>query len=1255
MAEDYKDIESTGQDNSLSYDSILNNNDILNSMYYALKDMGTDVEIDPKTILDTFLTKSRYIDTNILSTISTANKVSDYTDEQKQSLAKAMDAVNRMPNIFSEGGAPTGSAIADYALAGISDPTNLLSAVVGAFTLGTGAVATRAAGTTARAIAVDKIKSIATKPVLGALARDAAVAGTAGATQNITKQNIEKDIGLREDIDLGEAAIQGLAEGILSPAAGVAANIGAGLVGRGTVNIAEKIAPENTAAARNWLRNNFSPAAGLDDATIALTERRAGEVNSLGERAQDIQTTFQKNLDKTFGKNISEPDLQLINKALENDAPSIAALGQRNAELAQNVTDFRNLVNEASQYGLQSKLNTQARGVFTNNANYTRDVYDRYLLRKRKTSFEKFLNQQPTILNDLKQMVINDRANPVVADRRFTHISDQFYDANNNIIPGANVDGIIRKEFEKLYNTTGWSRREENVFQRRGQFDPAFKKLLGANETPAARITETIGGIMDTASKSNLIYDLAKDAERAGKGVTLAPNATAGEASVQLGNKEVVKLVNPGDKYAVFNQPFLKKVDPALENVWVTKEYADQLKTFLDPAKEMREVLFNAKGPLGALFKTFAGIQAYAKYGKTILSPSAQGRNFISAGGYTTAAGDFGGIAKGLKTYLSKNSLEKELLLDEFAKSGLGGSSLELGQALSRLKDISAITDENSFISKLMRIQVGRMNVGKKFEKAYALGDDLFKHGMYLNNKEKALKVLDAYPTTGTLNRTSIVNDFAIRRPDLVDSVRTDFFGPKMTVAKRNQILSDFQRKYPGATANDYFAQEAYLRDAARQKVAAIAPMYNRIAPIFEKMRVVPVIGSFVAYPAERLRNTYNILKIGTDELKQGIATGNKELIAQGRNRLLQWYGTQGALYTGVYAVNEMNGNSETVDKLRKSGLLPEYKKDNAILITGKTKEGFPKYLDLSYMNPDQYVVGSFVPLMLKASRGEDVSKDLDKAIMGATKNIFQPYTDPSLSLEFFDLVRNFYDDPTPEKIGKAAKILEPGILRSVRDAVSDTGVTDNTRYLYDIDKFFNPRNFGAVPRRSEDAAEYVLKNASSLIGFREEYIDPRKAAGFALKNITGPAEQKWNSFKKDLSSMISDPTAAYSMENYLKDYNEALKEQFILQQGIKRLDDGLRQFMSREQVNKLMKSFDLRGVAPSKKDVLSILYGKHTPQRLSTSKEFWLDVQESLRQKTGKYPGAELTALKNNMQKLENMYQGRNLLGEPPDITIGE
>lgn len=1239
----------------LTYDDILyNRDDILESMYYALEALGKPVENNAKTILDTFLNRSRYLDINLPNTISTAFKVGDFNDQQKQDLAISLDAVNKMPSIFEKGGAPVESAIADYALAGLTDPINLVALAIGGATLGTGFAAVKgAASLGARAIAMDKIKSLATKPVLGALARDAAFTGTVGAGQNLIKQDIEKEVGLRDETDFGEAAVQGVAEGILSPAAGVGLNIGGGLAGRGLVNLAERASPEKVGAAKNWIRNNFSPAAGLDDQVISIFERRTGEITPLGERAQELQSTFQTNLEKTFGPQLTRQNLNLINDSLENTPAAIQQLQRINPELANNVNDFRNLLAESTSYGLASNLAPAVRQVFTNNSVYTRDSYDRYILKKRKVDYDTFLQQNPTILSDLERMVRADRITP---EPRFKNISDQFMDSQNNDIPSINPSEVIKKEFKKLYEPRLWSRREEKVFTQRSSFDPAFKKLLGANETPAARITETISGILDTAAKSNVISDVAADSIRRGTAVRLQPNATSGEASALLGNKPVVKLMELNNKNAVFNESYTRKVDPDLNNVWVTKEYADQLKTFIDPAQSLRTSLFG--GPLGGLFKVFAGTQAYAKYGKTILSPAAQARNFISSAGYTTAAGDFKGILRSIHRYAKNTPEEQKAMKEEFASSGLGGSSLELGQTLSRIRDLTGL-EENTFINKLMRLQIGKMKIGKQFEKAYALGDDFFKFSMYLNNKEKVNKVLDGYPTTSPINKATILNTFLTNNTPLVNNVLKEFqsFSP----TKQNQILSEFIRKYPNSTLQDYATQEAYIRDEARRKVAAFAPMYNRIAPIFEKMRVVPVIGSFTAYPAERIRNTYNILKMSVDDIKSGIETGNKELLAQGRNRLLQWYISQGALYSAVYAANEMTGNSETIDKLRTTGLLPEWKVNNAILITGKNKEGMPKYIDLSYINPDQYIMDTVLPLMMAAGRGEDVSKNIDKTIYNSINKFFSPYVDPSFSTELTAMVFDYVKNPSGgifpdvEVLGKAAKLLEPGILKVVRDLASDTGVTDNVPVLYEMDRFFNPRSFGSVPTRSEDAAEYLIKNVSSLLGFKEESVDAKKTSGFVLRKLNNVAEQNWNDFRKDLSSTLRDPTSSYSLESYLKTYDEALKEQFIRQQGIKKLRDGLSYFIGEREANRILLSSDLSGLTPSKKDLSSVARGIHNPKTISDDMEFWRGVAKSLQEKTGQFSAQEIRNLRLNMAALERLYRGRSLLSDPPDITIGD
>lgn len=139
------------------------------------------------------------------------------------------------------------------------------------------------------------------------------------------------------------------------------------------------------------------------------------------------------------------------------------------------------------------------------------------------------------------------------------------------------------------------------------------------------------------------------------------------------------------------------------------------------------------------------------------------------------------------------------------------------------------------------------------------------------------------------------------------------------------------------------------------------------------------MIGSFTAYPAERIRNTYQIFKIGTDELREGFETGNKELTKQGISRLAQWSAAQGALYTGAYVMNESNGFGDVVDGMR--NFLPDWEKNGALVVTGKNKNGNYDYVNLTYIHPDSQFQNAVVPLILKAARGEDVSKDLDKSL----------------------------------------------------------------------------------------------------------------------------------------------------------------------------------------------------------------------------------------------------------------------------------
>ena len=155
-------------------------------------------------------------------------------------------------------------------------------------------------------------------------------------------------------------------------------------------------------------------------------------------------------------------------------------------------------------------------------------------------------------------------------------------------------------------------------------------------------------------------------------------------------------------------------------------------------------------------------------------------------------------------------------------------------------------------------------------------------------------------------------------------------------------------------------------------------------------MRDIPVIGAFTAFPAENLRNKYRILKLGAEELKEGFETGNKALQIAGVERLKSQI-TMAALPTvAAYTYNQVMGTDKVEPGVRETQA--EWAKNHALQIRpkGKDKEGNDTYgvTDLSYNNPDQYVLDIITPLMLSAASGKDVVEDLDTLFSYAVKKL---------------------------------------------------------------------------------------------------------------------------------------------------------------------------------------------------------------------------------------------------------------------------
>ena len=226
MAEEQQQQESSEQ--TRSYGSLTGDKDYTDGLFYVLKDLGIDVDYqDKEGIVDAFMTRKRFFENNLVAAPVAKSAIDDLDDDSKAILAYSLQEADKLPT-FGEGAAPLGKKIADYGLAGVTDPTNLFSAVAAAFTLGAGGAAALAAKEAAkqgmRKYLKAKIKAAVSKPALASYVVEGTVAGAGGAATNVINQKIQQEVGLRDKedgIDLTEAATQGAIEGIFSPIIGV--------------------------------------------------------------------------------------------------------------------------------------------------------------------------------------------------------------------------------------------------------------------------------------------------------------------------------------------------------------------------------------------------------------------------------------------------------------------------------------------------------------------------------------------------------------------------------------------------------------------------------------------------------------------------------------------------------------------------------------------------------------------------------------------------------------------------------------------------------------------------------------------------------------------------------------------------------------------------------------------------------------------------------------------------------------------------
>jgi hypothetical protein len=228
------------------------------------------------------------------------------------------------------------------------------------------------------------------------------------------------------------------------------------------------------------------------------------------------------------------------------------------------------------------------------------------------------------------------------------------------------------------------------------------------------------------------------------------------------------------------------------------------------------------------------------------------------------------------------------------------------------------------------------------------------------------------------------------------------------TVAKQEYIPSN------PLTGQTKTLDEA-IKDISAYLVTNTIPTYSKVPEIIKNLRALP-FGNFIAFPAEILRTSSNLLTLGAREL----TSSNPFIRQMGARRLIGTAATFGGVGTIVQQTAEsITGVGQDIMDSFQRSFAPEYQKNSTLIpLTKPDENGKFKYVNFSYSNPYNSILQP-INAVLKAYGDGTLNKDsVDKIVLnslfgnpvtgrpGALTEFFSPFVEESIGTErAFDII----------------------------------------------------------------------------------------------------------------------------------------------------------------------------------------------------------------------------------------------------------
>ena len=459
-----------------------------------------------------------------------------------------------------------------------------------------------------------------------------------------------------------------------------------------------------------------------------------------------------------------------------------------------------------------------------------------------------------------------------------------------------------------------------------------------------------------------------------------------------------LRRIKPADKV-----PMKGEIDPATGKVKTDVQPMYESKLFEDEyftLPEISHALQETKVGFDRLFdvpfyKTLMTLKAGGQIAKTIFSPMTQIRNVTTASFFPLASGLIGSrssvgdawklvaedIFTGAKTNLSKLNSE----IDDMITRGVIDQNIQVNEIrtiLNKAKD--GMLSFESFMNN---------PTVKKFVDVYQGGDNLWK--VYADKfYQSALNDAFSYVSPAQAAR-----GLKGGTDDLILENVKDWY---RTVAKENFIETSIitGQKKTGAEA---------LKEVSAYLVTNTIPTYSKVPNIIKNLRTLP-LGNFVAFPAEIMRTSANLLALGAKEL-----TSTNPFIRQmGARRLIGASATFGGIGKVVSETAQyVTGvDDDKMDSARRS-FLPTYEKNATLIpLSAPDKDGKFKYFNFSYSNPYDSLVRPFNAVVSAYGDGKLNKDSAERIVMsalfgdpvsdrpGAISEFFAPFLTESIGTE---------------------------------------------------------------------------------------------------------------------------------------------------------------------------------------------------------------------------------------------------------------